>query len=93
MIDDFRGVCTEWGVAIVTSAFRDLLKIYADILRSLFWTIWYQKKPVPAKEKSVSKRTNTTGLIQNRLGVVEKEKGEVNLDVRDTRKCSCVSSI
>ncbi len=67
---------------IVTSVFQDLLQISPDIFEEFVLDDLIAKKPVPAKKKGVSKRINTTRLIQSGLGMVEKEKGEEILDVR-----------
>lgn len=67
---------------IDTTAFQELLQISPDIFEEFVLDDLVSKKPVPVKEKGVSKRKNTSGLIQSGLGMGEMEREEEISDVR-----------
>ena len=64
------------------NAFQDLLQIEPDIFKELDLDDLISNTTTQNKGKAVSRRKNTTGLVQVGLGVVEEEKDEEILEVR-----------
>ena len=67
---------------IDTTVFQELLQISPDIFEEFVLDDLVSKKPVLVKGKGVSKRKNTSGLIQSGLGMREMDREAEIFDVR-----------